>query len=99
MGSNERGREDGGGGGGRGVRVGCEERRSDSRLLLGVPLIPSPMRCCSPLTSRDVSSELRCSFRAVPPPVCLGVVQGSQGTLHTLFLRLSETFTRGGLSC
>lgn len=57
----------------RGMRAGRKERRSDSRLLSGVPLTLSPMGCCSLPTSGGVSSGLRCPFRAVPAPVCLGV--------------------------
>lgn len=50
------------------TRSGREERRSDSRLLLGVPLTPVPRRYCLFPTSGGVSSGLRCPFRAVPAP-------------------------------
>ena len=79
----------------KGMRAGCEERRSDSRLLPGVPLTPSPMGCCSLPTSGGVSSGLRCPFGAVPAPV---VVHGSPPGA-ALTLCLSQSFTRGGSSC
>jgi len=78
---------------GEGTRVGSEERRSDSRLLLGVPLTPSPRRCCSLPSSGGVSSGLRCASGAVPALVPCEAPQ-------TLFsLSVCEPFTRGGLSC
>ncbi|KAK9541376.1 hypothetical protein VZT92_001422 [Zoarces viviparus] len=76
----------------KGMRAGREERRSDSRLLLGVLLTPSPMGCCSLPTSGGVSSGLRCPFGAVPALVRCKAPQ----TLPSL--SVCQSFTRGGSS-
>ena len=99
MGSNERGSEDG-----ReeeeeeeeekGMRAGREERRSDSRLLSGVPLTPSPTGRCSLPTSGGVSSGLRCPPRAVPPPArpCCGAGLPRRSPPRSFSLSPSRSF-------
>ena len=102
MGSDERRRKDGGRGGGggggggggkRGMRAGCEERRSDSRLLSGAPLTPSPRRCCS---IKEESLQAQVSLQGCPTscaPRC-----GAGLHVHAPLSLCISSLTCGGMS-
>ncbi|CAB1444222.1 unnamed protein product [Pleuronectes platessa] len=80
----------------RGMRAGCEERRSDSRLLSGVPLTPSPV-------GGSCFHEVSLQGSGVPSGLsqllCGSKLPQALSSSSSLFLSVSQSFTPGGLSC